>query len=124
MAVWSRLLYSVGNIAFGVLLILLLIMTRKNVPKVRQMWQMGTYLCLMVQSYTTYNLMTGILTTIAVGLTILLILVVIVIAVMIWNEPDPSPPCSDDNPSFLSEVLNTMYTKTHLILILRLATIP
>ena len=44
---------------------------------------------LLLQIYTTYSMMTGLLVTIAIGFLIVLILAVILITIMFWFDNDP-----------------------------------
>jgi hypothetical protein len=109
---WSlleRVLYLIFLI-FLLLLIFLVIKTHKNVPRVRQSVQMGTYVN-MLQIYTKYNWKTGIFATVSVSVLMLLMICGIVINVMIWFDPllDPDPESGQTSLTcldpFSSEVL-------------------
>jgi hypothetical protein len=95
--------YTAGNIIIALLLIGLLVMTRKNVPKAS-----CSILPLLtaVQIYTAYSTMAGLFSTVSVGLLILLILSGITITIMFWSEtsePGTAESLQADTPEQLPE---------------------
>ena len=80
----------------ALLLIGLVVMTRRNVPNVSKalFWEKKNLLCntsydTLRQIYKTYSMMAGLLVTIAIGFLIVLILGVILITITFWFDKDP-----------------------------------